>query len=129
MSLLITSGALPVLAFSTADIFVKAHKLLEYSRNPWNAVGLFGSFVFSIRFVLQWIASERAKQSIIPFGFWEVSVLGSLLLSIHFVHFGDLPGCLGSLLPLPIYARNAWFRARHKTPKQFGNAPQPVESR
>jgi hypothetical protein len=39
--------------------------------HPWKIVGLSGSVVFGLRFLLQWIASERARKSVIPFGFWE----------------------------------------------------------
>ena len=44
--------------------------------HPWKIVGLTGSLVFGLRFLIQWIASERAKKSVIPFGFWECSALG-----------------------------------------------------
>src|SRR5205823_6399271 len=41
--------------------------------NAWKIIGFTGSLVFGLRFLLQWIASERAHQSVIPFGFWECS--------------------------------------------------------
>ena len=47
--------------------------------HPWKIVGLTGSVVFGLRFIIQWIASERARKSVIPFGFWECSALGSIL--------------------------------------------------
>src|SRR5205085_11084641 len=52
--------------------------------HPWKIVGLSGSLVFGLRFLIQWIASERAKKSVIPFGFWECSALGSLLMLSYF---------------------------------------------
>ena len=52
--------------------------------HPWKIVGLSGSVVFGLRFLIQWIASERARKSVIPFGFWECSALGSLLMLSYF---------------------------------------------
>jgi len=102
-------------------------KLLSKTNNFWGFIGVCGGFVFSVRFVIQWIASERAGKSIIPFGFWECSVLGSIMVLIHFIYEKDLTGILQSALPLPIYLRNVYLRAAHKTPKHPGNAPRPAE--
>jgi lipid-A-disaccharide synthase-like uncharacterized protein len=80
---------------------------------PWKIVGWTGSAVFSIRFVLQWIASERAKKSIIPIGFWECSLLGSLLaLSYFAIYRRDSVGVIMTLVPLPLYIRNLYLKWR-----------------
>jgi lipid-A-disaccharide synthase-like uncharacterized protein len=80
---------------------------------PWKIVGWSGSVIFSIRFFLQWIASERAKKSIIPVGFWECSVLGSLLaLSYFAIYRRDSVGVLMTLVPLPLYIRNLYLKWR-----------------
>src|SRR5215210_9327946 len=93
--------------------------------NPWKIVGLSGSVVFGLRFIIQWVASERAKKSVIPFGFWECSALGSLLTLSYFAFYQkDSVGVVQNLLPLPIYLRNLYFRYSHKTPKHPGNAPR-----
>ncbi|HEY0792100.1 MAG TPA: lipid-A-disaccharide synthase N-terminal domain-containing protein [Chthoniobacterales bacterium] len=81
--------------------------------HPWKIVGLSGSVIFGLRFVLQWIASEKAQKSIIPFGFWEASLLGSLLLLSYFaIYKRDSVGVLQSLLPVPLYARNLYLKYR-----------------
>jgi lipid-A-disaccharide synthase-like uncharacterized protein len=81
--------------------------------NAWKVVGLSGSAVFGMRFLLQGIASERAKKSVIPFGFWECSLLGCLLSLSYFAFYRkDSVGILQNLLPLPIYLRNLYFRYR-----------------
>ena len=52
----------------------------------WNIfviIGFLGQIMFSMRFILQWIASEKAGQSIIPFSFWIFSLGGSLLLFLY----------------------------------------------
>jgi lipid-A-disaccharide synthase-like uncharacterized protein len=80
---------------------------------PWKIIGWAGSAVFSIRFVLQWIASERAKRSIIPIGFWECSLLGSLLaLSYFAIYRRDSVGVIMTLVPLPLYIRNLYLKWR-----------------
>jgi hypothetical protein len=52
-----------------------AANFLHITLNPWKFVGLAGSIIFGLRFVIQWIASERAKKSVIPIGFWECSAI------------------------------------------------------
>src|SRR6202047_4116875 len=80
---------------------------------PWKIVGWTGSAVFSIRFFLQWIASERAKKSIIPIGFLECSLLGSLLALSYFVFYRrDSVGVIMTLAPLPLYIRNLYLKWR-----------------
>jgi lipid-A-disaccharide synthase-like uncharacterized protein len=97
---------------------ILATKFLGFEFNPleinaWKIIGLSGSAVFGIRFLLQGIASERAKKSVIPFGFWECSLLGCLLsLSYFAIYRKDSVGIVQNLLPLPIYIRNLYFRYR-----------------
>ncbi|MBV9672364.1 MAG: lipid-A-disaccharide synthase N-terminal domain-containing protein [Verrucomicrobia bacterium] len=80
---------------------------------PWKVVGLSGSAIFSIRFFLQWIASERAGKSIIPVGFWECSVLGSILSLSYFIFYRhDSVGIIMTLAPLPLYGRNLYLKWR-----------------
>jgi lipid-A-disaccharide synthase-like uncharacterized protein len=96
--------------------------------HPWKIVGLTGTLVFGLRFVIQWIASERAKKSVIPFGFWECSALGSLLMLSYFaIYQRDSVGVLSTAMPLPIYLRNLYFRYTHRRPLHPGNAPRPPE--
>jgi len=96
--------------------------------HPWKIVGLTGSLVFGLRFVIQWIASERARKSVIPFGFWECSAIGSLLMLSYFaIYQKDSVGVLCTAMPLPIYLRNLYFRYTHREPQHPGNAPRPPE--
>ncbi len=90
--------------------------LHPFELNAWKVIGLSGSVVFGLRFILQGIASERAKKSVIPFGFWECSLLGCLLsLSYFAIYRKDSVGIIQNLLPLPIYVRNLYFRYRDRS--------------
>ena len=94
----------------------------------WKIIGWTGNIVFGIRFVIQWIASERARKSVIPFGFWECSAVGSVLLLCYFaIYRHDSVGVLSSAMPLPIYLRNLYFRYTHHKPKHAGAAPRVEE--
>lgn len=96
--------------------------------NPWKFVGWSGNVIFGARFFIQWLASERAKKSVIPIGFWECSAIGSLLLLIYFGFYRrDSVGVLSALFPLPIYLRNVYFVWANRAPKHPGNAPRPPE--
>jgi lipid-A-disaccharide synthase-like uncharacterized protein len=97
---------------------------------PWKIVGWAGSAVFSIRFVLQWVASERAKKSIIPIGFWECSLLGSLLaLSYFAIYRRDSVGVIMTLVPLPLYVRNLYLKWREVlTDKRAGKGETPEKT-
>lgn len=108
--------------------FLAETHFLGIAIHPWKIVGLSGSLIFGIRFLIQWIASERARKSVIPFGFWECSALGSVLtLSYFAIYQRDSVGVLMTALPLPIYLRNLYFRYTHKHPVHPGNEPRPVE--
>ena len=105
-----------------------ATSFLGIAVHPWKIVGLTGSAIFGARFILQWIASERAKKSVIPFGFWECSAIGSILALSYFACYQhDSVGVIQNLLPLPIYLRNLYFRYTHTAPKHPGNEPRPAE--
>jgi lipid-A-disaccharide synthase-like uncharacterized protein len=103
-------------------------KMFGIAFNLWKIIGLSGSLIFGLRFLIQWIASERARKSVIPFGFWECSALGSLMLLAYFaIYRHDSVGVLQNLLPLPIYLRNLYFRYTHRVPKHAGAAPRVEE--
>jgi lipid-A-disaccharide synthase-like uncharacterized protein len=75
----------------------------------WAWVGIFAQLLFTARFVVQWIASERAKRSVIPTAFWWLSISGGLMLFIYALFRRDPVFILGQGLGMVIYARNLWF--------------------
>ena len=72
----------------------------------WLIIGLCGQGVFATRFLIQWIASERAHKSIVPAPFWIMSIIGSLVLLSYAIHQRDPVFILGQSAGLFIYSRN-----------------------
>src|SRR5580658_10247388 len=93
--------------------FLAILQLAAVEVNAWKILGWTGNLIFGTRFVYQWIASERAKKSIIPAGFWEISLLGSIIYTSYFIFYRhDSVGIISNLLPLPLYARNVFLHWR-----------------
>ena len=69
-------------------------------------LGFIGQFFFSMRFIVQWVASEKHKKSVVPLAFWVFSVLGSFLLLIYAIYRKDPVFILGQAPNLLIYFRN-----------------------
>jgi lipid-A-disaccharide synthase-like uncharacterized protein len=72
----------------------------------WVAIGLGGQLMFMLRFVVQWIVSERARRSIIPVSFWWLSIGGAAILLAYAIHRHDPVFILGQSLGFVVYARN-----------------------
>jgi lipid-A-disaccharide synthase-like uncharacterized protein len=78
----------------------------------WLAVGFLGQALFSTRFILQWIASEREKRSVVPVAFWWFSLLGGVTLLAYAIHRRDPVFILGQAAGLFVYMRNLYFVRR-----------------
>jgi lipid-A-disaccharide synthase-like uncharacterized protein len=72
----------------------------------WLAVGFLAQALFSMRFIIQWIASERVKRSIVPEAFWYFSLGGGALLLAYAIWRLDPVFMLGQAMGLIIYIRN-----------------------
>jgi lipid-A-disaccharide synthase-like uncharacterized protein len=75
----------------------------------WLGIGLLGQAFFSARFLVQWIASERRKESVVPRQFWYFSLGGGLTLLLYAVYRMDPVFILGQGAGLFVYARNLYF--------------------
>ena len=75
----------------------------------WVLFGLGGQFLFMSRFLIQWIATERARESTIPTAFWYLSIMGGMVLLIYAIYRRDPVFMLGQSIGVFIYARNLWF--------------------
>jgi lipid-A-disaccharide synthase-like uncharacterized protein len=80
--------------------------------NFWLVVGLVGQALFAGRFLVQWIASERAGRSIVPGVFWWLSLMGSALLLIYAIARRDPVFVVGQSTGALIYCRNLMLRDR-----------------
>ncbi len=81
----------------------------------WNIIGGTGQVVFFSRFVVQWYATEKKKQVVVPDLFWWLSIIGALLFLLYAVfydkHYVVILGCAFSWIP---YVRNLIIHHRHK---------------
>jgi lipid-A-disaccharide synthase-like uncharacterized protein len=80
----------------------------------WVLLGYAGQALFTMRFVVQWIASERARKSVIPVAFWFFSIGGGLLLFVYSLYIRDPVFILGQGLGLFVYLRNLYFVYRER---------------
>ena len=75
----------------------------------WVAFGLFGQLMFTGRFLVQWIASERARKSVVPLAFWYFSLGGGVILLAYAIYRKDPVFILGQSLGVFIYTRTLWL--------------------
>jgi len=75
----------------------------------WMIIGFVGQGFFSARFILQWVMSEIKKQSIIPLGFWYLSLLGGTTLFAYALYKEDPVFIVGQGAGLFIYSRNLYL--------------------
>lgn len=80
----------------------------------WILFGFIAQFMFMMRFVVQWVASERARRSVMPIAFWFFSIAGGALLLIYAIYRKDPVFIAGQGAGLFIYLRNLWLIYREK---------------
>lgn len=80
--------------------------------DAWVIVGFLAQAMFSMRFLVQWIASERAGRSVVPIAFWFFSVAGGAMLLAYAIWRQDPVFIVGQAAGLLIYARNIWLIVR-----------------
>ncbi len=82
----------------------------------WLAIGFMGQALFSMRFIIQWISSEKQKKSVIPTAFWYFSLAGGVTLLTYAIFRQDPVFILGQAGGLLVYSRNLFFvmRDRHQ---------------
>ena len=75
----------------------------------WIGIGFLGQAMFSARFIVQWIHSERVRRSVIPIAFWYFSIAGGLILLSYALWREDPVFIAGQAFGVLIYARNLYF--------------------
>lgn len=90
----------------------------------WIAVGFAGQIAFSGRTLIQWIVSEKSRQSVVPAVFWWLSLIGGIMLFAYFAWRQDVVGVLGQSTGIVIYARNLRliFKHNRRLARQAGSA-------
>src|ERR1700737_1887219 len=80
----------------------------------WVILGFVAQGFFTMRFVVQWIASERARKSVIPVAFWFFSIGGGALLLVYALYRRDPVFIAGQAFGVFVYARNLHFELRDR---------------
>ena len=80
----------------------------------WLAIGFGAQLLFAMRFVVQWLASEKAKRSVVPVAFWFFSLFGGGLLLIYAIQRQDPVFIAGQAMGMFIYIRNLWLIANER---------------
>jgi lipid-A-disaccharide synthase-like uncharacterized protein len=96
-----------------------------WSITPWKVIGYAGVGLFGLRWVVQALASRRARAPTMPLAFWLMSVAGSFMLLAYFVWGrNDSVGILSNLLPSIVYSYNLYlfFAQRRRSPPAPGAA-------
>ena len=93
------------------DLSVKYPK---FQLDFWLILGFIGQVMFTMRFIIQWIASEKKKESIIPISFWYFSLIGGLIVLFYAIHRMDPVFILAYLPGNFIYFRNLYFIYKKK---------------
>jgi len=84
----------------------------------WLTFGFIGQSFFATRFIVQWIASERAGRSYIPIAFWYLSICGSIILLFYGIHRRDPVFITGYAANCFVYARNLMLIWRPRKPHE-----------
>lgn len=87
----------------------------------WLVIGLIGQGIFSARFIIQWLVSEKEKRSVIPVAFWHLSLLGGVTLLFYAIYKQDPVFILGQSTGVFIYGRNLFLIYRERSSRLLKN--------
>ena len=90
---------------------------MSVSDIEWLVLGLLGQLLFMMRFIVQWLHSERHQKSIIPISFWYFSLLGSVIVLADGLHKTELVIIVGQLPGTLVYVRNLMLIKNEKSKK------------
>ena len=91
------------------------HEVFLTKMSWWVALGFLAQALFTMRFLVQWIASERAGRSVVPLAFWLFSIGGGVLMLVYALYIKDPVFITGQALGVFIYLRNLYFVMRDKS--------------
>jgi len=90
------------------------HEVFVLNLDWWVLLGFVAQAMFTMRFLVQWIASERAGKMVMPVAFWFFSIGGGLLLLIYALYRKDPVFIAGQAFGVFVYARNLYFELRDR---------------
>src|SRR5436305_14327443 len=108
------------------------HDVFVIKFDGWVVLGFVAQGFFTMRFVVQWIASERARKSVIPVAFWFFSIGGGALLLVYALYRRDPVFIAGQALGLLVHFRRLYcivVNPRQASGAYGGNAPAAPRSR
>jgi lipid-A-disaccharide synthase-like uncharacterized protein len=82
--------------------------------NGWVLFGFLGQAIFAARFIVQWIVSEKKRESVVPISFWYFSIGGGIVLLIYAIYKKDPVFMLGQAAGLVVYVRNLMLIMKKK---------------
>jgi len=96
--------------------------------NGWVLFGFLGQAIFAARFIVQWIMSEKKRESYVPIAFWYLSICGGIVLLIYAIYKKDPVFMLGQASGLIVYVRNLMLIVNKKNSKRDENpyVPNPI---
>lgn len=116
LRLFVPAGVVDRLLTSQPNLLFRVLNITGWGSLFWIVIGFGGQAAFSGRFIVQWLVSEKQRQSVVPVAFWWMSLVGGVGLFTYFSWRQDIVGVLGQTSGLVIYARN--IRLIHKQRKR-----------
>lgn len=95
------------------------HEVFVAQLDWWIALGFVAQLLFTARFLVQWLESERQNRMVIPIAFWFLSIGGGLLLLIYAIQRRDPVFIAGQAFGVFVYARNLYFELRDRRAMQL----------
>jgi lipid-A-disaccharide synthase-like uncharacterized protein len=99
---------------SIAHIFWYHDKFLGVEWSAWKLIGWLANIVFSSRFIVQWYATEKKKQVVVPQAFWWLSLIGALMFLCYSIHLRDSVLIFAYAFSWIPYIRNVIIHRKHK---------------
>jgi lipid-A-disaccharide synthase-like uncharacterized protein len=105
----------------TRQVGVYLHEVFVLNLDWWVLLGFVAQIMFTMRFLVQWLASERAGKSVVPLTFWLFSVAGGVLLLVYALYRKDPVFIAGQAFGVFVYLRNLQFVLRdRRSPAPIG---------
>jgi lipid-A-disaccharide synthase-like uncharacterized protein len=103
-------------------------KCLTYVEAAWITFGFLGQGIFFMRWIVQWLTSERHAESRIPIAFWYLSLIGGLITLAYAIHIRDPVFFVGQLLGALVYVRNLILIYRSRSASEVTAATAPPKT-